>query len=197
MNTLYPSASSRPLTRRWFSTRELVLAGMFAAVMTIISQISIPMPTGVPLTIQVFGVALIGVVLGWRLGTFTILVYILLGAVGAPVFSSFHGGIGILLQLTGGYIWSWPLMALLCGIQPPFKNRHASLGTRILLSLLGLIIVEMIGAFQWAFLTDSMSLKAILLYSAVAFIPKDILITVLAVIIGLQIRKNMARTIHS
>ena len=197
MNTRYPSAASHSLPRRWFSTRELVLAGMFAAVMTIISQISIPMPTGVPLTIQVFGVALIGVVLGWRLGTFTILVYILLGAVGAPVFSGFYGGIGILLQLTGGYIWSWPFMALLCGIQPPFKNRHASLGTRILLSLLGLVIVEMIGAFQWAFLTDGMSLKAILLYSAVAFIPKDILITVLAVIIGLPIRKNMARTFHS
>lgn len=49
------------------STRDLALAGMIAAILTIISQISIPMPTGVPITIQVFGIALVSVVFGWRL----------------------------------------------------------------------------------------------------------------------------------
>ena len=48
-----------------FTTRELVLGGMFAALMAVISQLSIPMPNGVPITIQVFGIALIGITLGW------------------------------------------------------------------------------------------------------------------------------------
>ena len=58
--------SASPAKR--ISTRDLALAGMIAAILTIISQISIPMPTGVPITIQVFGIALVSVVFGWRLG---------------------------------------------------------------------------------------------------------------------------------
>lgn len=65
-----------------FTTREMVLAGMFAAVLAVISQLSIPTPAGVPVTIQVFGVALVGAVLGWKLGLCSVLVYILIGAAG-------------------------------------------------------------------------------------------------------------------
>ena len=61
--------------------KRQVLVGMFAAVLAVISQISLPMPTGVPITIQVFGVALVGAVLGSRLGTTATLVYVLLGAI--------------------------------------------------------------------------------------------------------------------
>ena len=70
--------SASPAKR--ISTRDLALAGMIAAILTIISQISIPMPTGVPITIQVFGIALVSVVFGWRLGLLGTLSYILLGA---------------------------------------------------------------------------------------------------------------------
>ena len=63
------SYAKSPAAERKFTTREMVLVGMFAAVLAVISQISLPMPTGVPITIQVFGVALVGAVLGSRLGT--------------------------------------------------------------------------------------------------------------------------------
>lgn len=93
-----------------FTTREIVFVGMFAAVLAVISQISLPMPTGVPITIQVFGVALVGAVLGAKLGTMATVVYVLLGAVGLPIFANFHGGISALAGITGGYIWAWPFM---------------------------------------------------------------------------------------
>ncbi len=51
------------------TTKEVISAGMFAAVLAVLSQISIPMPTGVPVTLQTFAVALTGVVLAWKLGT--------------------------------------------------------------------------------------------------------------------------------
>ena len=92
--------------------------GMFAAVLAVISQISLPMPTGVPITIQVFGVALVGAVLGSRLGTTATLVYVLLGAIGLPIFANFSGGISSIVGVTGGYIWAWPIMTWLCGIRP-------------------------------------------------------------------------------
>lgn len=75
------------------SVKSMVMVGMFAAFLAVMSQISLPMPTGVPITIQVFAVALVGVVLGWKLGLAAVVVYILIGAVGAPVFANFQGGI--------------------------------------------------------------------------------------------------------
>lgn len=130
------SYAKSPATERKFTTREMVLVGMFAAVLAVISQISLPMPTGVPITIQVFGVALVGAVLGSRLGTTATLVYVLLGAI-------------------------------------------------------GLLIVETIGGLQWHFVGGSMSIPAIAVYSLTAFIPKDIVITVLAVLIAIPIRKGI------
>ena len=177
-----------------FDTRDLVLIGMFAAVLTVISQISLPMPSGVPVTIQVFGVALVGVVLGWRLGTCATLVYVMLGAVGLPVFSSFRGGLGCLAGPAGGYIWAWPVMTLLCGITPAVSDKRLQFVIRTALALLGLAVVETAGGLQWAALSADMSVSAIFVYSMVAFVPKDILLTILAVTTGLSMRKLIARS---
>ena len=98
------SYAKSPAAERKFTTREMVLVGMFAAVLAVISQISLPMPTGVPITIQVFGVALVGAVLGSRLGTTATLVYVLLGAIGLPIFANFSGGISSIVGVTGGYM---------------------------------------------------------------------------------------------
>ncbi len=181
---------------RKFTTREMVLVGMFAAVLAVISQISLPMPTGVPITIQVFGVALVGAVLGSRLGTIATLVYVLLGAVGLPIFANFSGGLGRLVGLSGGYIWAWPIMSWLCGIRPKTENKTKNLSISIVFALIGLLIVETIGGLQWHFVsvsigTNVMSIPAIAIYSLTAFIPKDIVITVLAVLIAIPIRKGI------
>lgn len=193
MNISEASSTKSPSICR-LSTKGIVLSGMFAAILAAISQISIPMPTGVPITIQLFGVALVGVVLGWRLGLFSTLVYILIGAVGLPVFSGFRGGIGVLAGLTGGYILAWPVMVVLCGLRFRTENKKLSLFLGILFALLGLIIDEVAGGIQWALLSGgTMSFKAVFTYSMVSFVPKDILITILAVILGRQIRKPLYR----
>ena len=177
---------SHPLA---FTTREMVLAGMFAAVLAVISQLSISTPAGVPVTIQVFGVALVGAVLGWKLGLCSVLVYILIGAVGLPVFANFGGGIRSLIGLTGGYIWAWPVMAELCGIRPGMKNKIWDLAVRIFLSLIGLAVVELIGGLQWAALSGDMTVGAVFAYSMVAFVPKDIVITILGVIVSGPVKR--------
>jgi biotin transport system substrate-specific component len=189
------SASSKPtVSSQRISTQNLVLVGMFAAVMAVISQISLLMPTGVPITIQVFGVALIGTVLGWKLGGLATIVYILLGAIGLPVFSSFRGGIQVLAGMTGGYILAWPVMAVLSGIHPKCSSPKVSFAISIVLSLIGLMVVETVGGLQWAILSEQKTFTAIMAYSFVAFIPKDMVITILGVIVGNQIRKPLAKT---
>ena len=145
------------------------------------------MPTGVPITIQVFGVALVGAVLGSRLGTTATVVYVLLGAIGLPIFANFTGGISSIVGVTGGYIWAWPFMTWLSGIRPKTENKTKNLAISIGFSL----IVETIGGLQWHFVGGSMSIPAIAVYSLTAFIPKDIVITVLAVLLAIPIRKGI------
>ena len=138
------SYAKSPAAERKFTTREMVLVGMFAAVLAVISQISLPMPTGVPITIQVFGVALVGAVLGSRLGTTATLVYVLLGAIGLPIFANFSGGISSIVGVTGGYIWAWPIMTWLCGIRPKTENKTKNLAISIGFALIGLLITAIL-----------------------------------------------------
>lgn len=188
MNTTVASNPRPPVKNRSVSTRHMVLAGMFAALLAVISQISIPLPTGVPITIQVFGIALVGTVLGWKLGLMSVLAYILLGAVGLPIFANFQGGVQCLAGMSGGYIIAWPAMTVLSGIRVKGRNRALTLACSAALSILGLMIVEIAGGFQWSLLSGDMTFGAVMAYSFVAFIPKDIIITVLAVVIGNQVR---------
>ncbi len=81
---------------------DIALIAMFTSIMAICSWISIPM--AIPFTLQTFGVFVAVGVLGGRRGTLAVLVYLLLGLAGVPVFAGFSGGIGYLMGSTGGYI---------------------------------------------------------------------------------------------
>ena len=97
-------------------TRDICYIAIFTAIIAVLSQLSIPMPAGVPMTLQTFIIPLAGVVLGTKRGTIATLVYVLLGAAGVPVFSGFSGGIGVVLGVTGGFIVSFPIMAAASGM---------------------------------------------------------------------------------
>ena len=97
--------------KKKISTKDMVQIAMFTAVVAVLSQIAIPMPSEVPVTLQTLAVALCGYVLGSKKGAVSLLVYALLGAVGAPVFANFKGGLGAIAGPTGGFIWGFIFMA--------------------------------------------------------------------------------------
>ena len=94
-------------------TKDIAYISLMAALMSICAWISIP--TAVPFTMQTFGVYVTAGLLGAKRGSIAMLIYVLLGAVGLPVFSNFTGGIGILLGKTGGYILGFFFIALIEG----------------------------------------------------------------------------------
>ena len=96
------------------TTRELAYMAMGAALIAVCSWISVP--AMVPFTLQTFAVCLVTALFGWKTGLLTVACYILLGAVGVPVFSGFKGGIGALLGTTGGYIVGFLFTALTVGL---------------------------------------------------------------------------------
>ena len=100
--------------KRRLTAKDLSYIAMGVALIAVCSWISIPLP--VPITLQTFAICLITAVLGLRLGLWAVVVYILLGAAGLPVFSGFRSGIGTLLGTTGGYIIGFVFTALLVGL---------------------------------------------------------------------------------
>ncbi len=92
-------------------TLNLVYISLAAVILAICSWISIP--TLIPFTMQTFGVFLILGLLGGKRGAMAILVYLLLGAIGLPVFAGFSSGIGCILGSTGGYLAGFLLSALI------------------------------------------------------------------------------------
>lgn len=99
------------MEKKKLSTKDMAYIGLFACLMAICAWISIP--GQIPFTLQTMGVFLAVGLLGGKRGTLAVLVYVLMGAVGLPVFSGFTGGIGRLLGATGGYIIGFLASALL------------------------------------------------------------------------------------
>ena len=114
---------------------------MMTAVVCVLSILEIPMPTGVPITLQTFALALCGYLLGWKKGFLAALLYLLLGAAGVPVFSGMSGGIQVMLGLTGGFIWGFPVLAALSGLGSGKKNAVSA----VAFGVLGLAAVHLLG----------------------------------------------------
>ncbi len=124
-------------------TRDMVYMSMFAILIAICSWIAIP--AAVPFTMQTFGVFVTLGFLGGKRGSISILLYLLMGAVGLPVFSGFRGGIGSLLGNTGGYIIGFLLSALVMWGMEKIVGRKK--GMLLLSMILGLLVCYAFGTF--------------------------------------------------
>lgn len=98
-------------TKARLRTLDMTYIALFAVLMAVCAWIAVP--AAVPFTLQTFGVFFTLLTLGGRRGGLAIVTYLLMGAVGLPVFTGFQGGLGVLLGTTGGYLVGFLLMALI------------------------------------------------------------------------------------
>ena len=103
--------------KRKMTAKELAYVAMGTALIAVCSWLSVPsfLPTMVPFTMQTFAICLITALFGLRLGLWTVVCYLVLGAVGVPVFAGFKAGIGALMGTTGGYLVGFLFTALVVG----------------------------------------------------------------------------------
>lgn len=170
------------------SAKKLIPCAMFTAVLVVLAQLSIPMPVGVPVTLQTFAMALCGYILGWKNGAFSVLVYLLLGGVGLPVFSGFRGGVGVLFGLTGGYLWGFLPMVILCGLGKRQKNKPFS----VLLGMGGLLLCHALGGVQFSVVTQSPIWYAFWVAS-LPYLGKDVVSVVGAYLVGLSVCRRLRK----
>ena len=126
-----------------YTVKETCYAGLFAAVIAIMAQISIPMPGGVPMTMQTFAVTLAAIVLGANLSTVSTVIYLILGAAGVTVLAGFTGGLAKFVGPTGGFLISFPLMAFVIGWG--VEHRRAFPGAFVVALVAGTVLNYVVG----------------------------------------------------
>lgn len=172
-----------------FKTLDMVYIAVFAVLIAICSWISIP--TTVPFTLQTFAVFLAVGVLGGKRGSLSVLIYILLGAVGIPVFAGFSGGFGVLLGQTGGYIVGFLFSALLMWLMEAFLGKKTwVLGLSM---VLGLIVCYAIGTVWFMVVyaknTEAVELAVVLGWCVIPFIIPDLIKIGLALALSKRLGK--------
>ncbi len=149
--------------------RRVAYAAAFAALLAVASYVSFALPlTDVPFTLQVLVVVLAGLVLGPGLGALAILVYLLLGALGVPVFAAGSAGLGVILGPLGGYLLSWPLAAAVAGLG---RGRGALLR---LVPVLAALAAVYAGGVTGLHISQGMGWRAAFLAGAAPFLPFDL-----------------------
>lgn len=153
----------------------IVLTGMCTAIICVLSIISIPLPSGVPITLQTFAVALCSYILGIKLAPVSVFTYLVIGSVGIPVFSGFTSGVGRLAGVTGGFLWGFLLFAVICGVGMLFKNKvmHIAFG------ILGLAVCHVCGLIQFSVVAN-VSLGSAFATATLPYILKDVVSVIAA-----------------
>lgn len=169
------------------TTRSIVLVGMFTAIISVLSIFRIPMPTGVPATLQTFAVPLCGFVLGRRLGAASAALYVLLGFIGVPVYSGMNSGPGVLFGLAGGFLFGYVIFAWMSGFGFRWRNKIVRVGSGIV----GLLICHLMGVIQYMFLTKTAFTEAVVLVS-LPYIVKDIIFVIAAYVVAIAVRRGLA-----
>ena len=171
---------------------KITFCGLMTALTVVMSQISVPMPFGVPVTLQTFAICLSGYFLGLKFGLASILCYVVLGVIGMPVFSGFKGGLSVLFGVTGGYITGFIFLAVLCGCSEFFAFRKYGKTVSVLLGIAGLAVCHMCGIIQFSALTGSGIVNAFLT-ATLPFIPKDIVSCLIAYALSARLSAIVSR----
>ena len=173
-------------------TRDLTLVALFTALMAGCAWISVPVPAPfVQFTMQTFAVFAALLTLGGKRGTCAIIAYLLLGAVGAPVFSNFRGGPGVLLGTTGGYILGFIFTGLLYWLMT--DRLGESLPVKVTAGVLGMATYYAFGTAWYlalyAMKDSPMGLMTALGYCVFPFIIPDLVKLALAVLLARRVEK--------
>lgn len=138
--------------KRSLTTKSIVKVALFAALTSILSQIMLPIGP-VPINLATFSVFLAGGLLGAGLGALSQLIYVLLGAIGIPVFAGFGAGFGKLFGPTGGYILGYVATAFIVGYI--ISRCKSKLILYVLSMVLGLLVCYLMGTLWFMYVTKN------------------------------------------
>ncbi len=171
------------------TVKDMAYIGLFSVVISVCSWISIP--TAIPFTLQTFAIFCAMGILGGKRAFFSVLVYVVLGMIGLPVWQGFTGGLGIILGSTGGYIIGFLLSAILYWIITKFFGD--GIVVMIAAMLMGLVVCYAFGTawFMVVYARDTGEIGVVtaLLWCVAPFVIPDIIKMIFAVFITKRVSK--------
>lgn len=162
--------------------RSLVEIALMVAVLSIISQLAIPTVFGVPITLQIFAIGLLGYFFSTKKSIITILIYISIGALGIPVFANFGGGIFHLIGYSGGFIWGFIPLAILCSLK---------IGRlKIPMGIFGVFLCHFIGTLQYS-CVGRVPFFTSLITMSLPYLFKDVILLVLSYFTAQALKRRL------
>lgn len=163
--------------------KKMVFAALFASLTAVGAYMKIPLPiTPVPVTMQVFFVLLAGCMLGSRWGAISVIVYLLLGIAGFPVFAGGASGPGVFFGPTGGYLIGFIFAAFVTGKLSESFSRNSVLKNTLFM-IVGLCIIYALGALRLMAVAN-LSFRQTMVAGVLPFIVGDLITLLLAAFIA-------------
>jgi biotin transport system substrate-specific component len=164
------------------TTYDMIKIAMFSALLTVLSQISFNLPGGIPITLQTFGIFIIGNLLGPIQGVISILVYLLMGIVGIPVFTGFRAGANELISPTGGFLIGFLPMVFIIGL-----GKKKMFLVKYIYNILGLLSCYILGLLMYYYIT-----KVWLLPSIPFMLFKDVITCAIAILFSKELSLRLS-----
>lgn len=166
--------------------KTYLMVALMAAIISVVSPFSIVIPISpVPITLATFAIYLTVYLIGCKYGTISTIIYVLLGFIGAPVFTGFTGGVAKVLGPTGGYIIGYIFLALIEGLI--IGDRYESAFFSFLGMIAGTVVLYAFGTV-WLAIAMHMTISEALFAAVLPFIPGDIVKMILAYVSGKKIK---------
>lgn len=178
-------------TARSNQTYIMVSTALMTAVICVLAPLSVPIGP-VPISFTNLAIYLALYLLGWKQGTISYFLYLLIGFAGLPVFSGFTGGVAKLVGPTGGYIVGFIPMAIIAGI---VIDRFQKRWIQYLGMIVGTAICYALGT-AWFCIQANYTVSAALAVCVIPFIPADLIKMLIAMTIGPEIRQRMKSVIR-
>ncbi len=176
--------SEEKVKNKKFKTIDIVYIGLFAALTAVCAWISIPLT--VSITLQTLGICVASGLLGWKRGTLTVIVYILLGMVGLPVFTGFKSGIAAVTGPTGGYIVGFIFTALIVGLASDKFGKK--IWSNIVFMVIGVLVCYLFGTV-WFMIAYNVTFTSALSTCVFPFLIPDAVKIVIAAVLVNRLKK--------
>ena len=170
---------------RKIKIKDIALYALFTAIIAATAWVSVPTPFGINLAFTIFGVSVTAFLLGVKGALVATAAYIAIGAVGLPVFSQFQCGFSILFGASGGFLWGFFAIAVLCGAAKCAQKKTV----KYLLMIMSVIICHIAGVVQYSIVTGN-GIIASIVTASLPFLLKDFATVFLAQYISLKILKR-------
>jgi biotin transport system substrate-specific component len=175
------------MSKNQLKLRNMIITALFTAIIGILAQLTIPLPL-VPITGQTLAIGLAATILGSRYGTYSVLLYLIIGAAGIPVFAEFSGGLSVLVGPTGGFLVGFVPATLLMGWI--MEKWGFTFKTAIVANIIGMFITLLFGTF-WLSFAAKLSLPAAFASGFTPFLPVGVIKAVLAAWMGIIVRNRL------